>query len=273
MVQYITEKNCDQGAYIVKLENFEGPFDLLYYLISQEKINIWDVSLAHITNQFLSYLKTMKELEIDIAADYLVMAASLLHLKSNLLLPNSPFEYEEEQNEILMFGSKEELVQSLLEYRRFKLLAQELKDREKKKSRVYYRNPLPRNVNTAKIKQISLLNYSPSSLKSALQRIQARKEEERKTQRMNLPDDISFLDKFKQIIDILKQKTAEYFYLKDFVWKKNKEEIVLTFFTLLELARRGNVSLKQSALFGTITVFQKEGGAGAPGELSQGEEE
>lgn len=263
MTYFIAERNHDKGAYVVKLENFEGPFDLLFYLISKEKMDIWEVSLAHITNQFLYYLQTMKELEVNVAADYLVMAASLLRLKSNLLLPNPSYGDENEESEFLMFGSKEELVHSLLEYRRFKLLAQKLKEREKTEDRIYLRfnnysyDQQKQNNQSVKVKQMALVNHSADTLKLALKQLYERKIEREKEKKLNLPEDVSFFEKLKQILNTFKEKTTEYFYLKDFLLKKNKEELVLTFFTLLELARRGEIILKQNKIFGTITIFKK----------------
>ena len=105
----------------IKLPIFEGPFDLLFHLVKKAELDIWSVSIAAITEQYLDYLQSMRELNLDIASEFLVMAATLLRLKSKLLLPRPPLAAEEEEDEgLFQFNSPEELFQRLEEYRRFK---------------------------------------------------------------------------------------------------------------------------------------------------------
>jgi segregation and condensation protein A len=236
----------------VKLPVFEGPFELLFHLINKEEVNIWEIPLAKITEEYLLYLQSMQELQIDLAGEFLVMAASLLYLKSQLLLPQPPSFSPEEEVEALFFGSKEELVRSLLEYKRFKLIAAKLKEREDQQKRIFLRSPaLPRVIIVNR--QCSLYPHDLESLKDALQQI--KKKNVKKTEMISLPEEIPFSHKLREIVSRLRKKGFFKYYLDDFLDKKEKKEIVLTFFVLLELAKRGRVSLQQQKIFGEICVL------------------
>ena len=126
-------------GYTIKLSNFEGSFDLLYHLISREKLNIWEITLAQITRQYLAYLQDMDELDIETTSDFLVMAATLLRLKSRMLLPLYEEKEETENDEMLAINTKEELFERILEYRSFKNAAEWLREREHKQNRIFLR--------------------------------------------------------------------------------------------------------------------------------------
>ena len=124
---------------------FEGPFDLLFHLINKEEVDIRDISLSKITDQYLDYLHSLPQLNTDRAGDFLVMAASLLYLKSQILLPQAPSFLQGREEEALFFGSKEELVRHLLEYNFYKSVAAKLKTG--KRSRIkFLRSPGPPKI-------------------------------------------------------------------------------------------------------------------------------
>ena len=126
-----------------KLESFEGPLDLLLHLIDKDEIDIYDIPVSRITDQYLEYLHAMQEMELDVTSEFLVMAATLLAIKSGQLLPRPPAmeEYEEFWDEDEMLDPRDELVHKLVEYRRFKQLAEQLRDREMARSLVYSKEP------------------------------------------------------------------------------------------------------------------------------------
>ena len=113
-------------ACTIKIQNFEGPFDLLFHLIEKNKINIYDIPINEITDQYMDYLFKMQELDMEVASEFLVMAATLLHIKSRLLLPNPR---QDEKEEI---DPREELVLKLVEYKRYKRFTEILKQRGKR---------------------------------------------------------------------------------------------------------------------------------------------
>src|SRR5262249_22154615 len=133
------EEEARRDAYRVKLEIFEGPLDLLLYLIRKDEIDIYDIPIAHITEQYLSYLGLMQELDIAVAGDFLVMASTLIYIKSKLLLPPDPkAEGEEDLNE----DPRAELVERLLEYQKYKSASQMLYSRGEIEGACYTRGAL-----------------------------------------------------------------------------------------------------------------------------------
>lgn len=242
----------DKDRYCVKLPVFEGPFDLLFHLINKEEVDIWEIPLAKITEEYLQYLQSMQELKIDLAGEFLVMAASLLYLKSQMLLPQHPSFFPGEEEEALFFGSKEELVRCLLEYKRFKLIAINLKERENQQKRIFLRSPGLQRVIIVN-RQCSLYPHDLESLKHAFQ--QLKKKKGKRTEMISLPEEMPFNHKIRQIVAILRKNSFFKYFLDDFLNKTEKKEIVLTFFVLLELAKRGRVSLQQQNIFGEICVL------------------
>jgi segregation and condensation protein A len=251
-------KDVDSNGCHIKLLDFEGPFELLYNLVSKEELNIWDIPLARITREYLEYLQTMQDLQVHLAADFMVMAASLLHLKSRLLLPSLPAESPEGLREELYFGSKEELVRCLLEYRFFKSISIELKKREEGQKRIYLRALNPQRT-VCPVGQLSLSPFSLEHLKIALQKLKERKS--KKAQAGTVPfsreTEITLSAKIRQLLQLFKSRYAALeCYLEDFLLQGKKNENVVTFVAFLELARRGKVSLLQKKLFGKVRIIR-----------------
>ncbi|MBS4536234.1 segregation/condensation protein A [Clostridium sp. D2Q-14] len=123
--------------YNITLESFEGPFDLLYHLIEKEEVDIYDISIAKITEQYIDYLSLMEELDLEITSEFLIMAATLLEIKSKMLLPNTKIEGE--QIEMEEADPREELIQRLIEYKKYKIAAEKFKKREEVHSKVFYK--------------------------------------------------------------------------------------------------------------------------------------
>ena len=123
-------------SYKISLPIFEGPFDLLFHLIEKNEVDIYDIPIAHITAQYLDYIKTMQKMDLDVASEFLVMAANLVSIKAKMLLPKPPKEIAEQEPEV---DPRDELVERLLEYKKFKYVAEHLKEREKSWERVYTR--------------------------------------------------------------------------------------------------------------------------------------
>ena len=125
----------------VKLQVFEGPLDLLLYLLEKNKVNIYDIPIVEITEQYMEYIREMKRQDLEVLSEFLVMAATLIDIKSRMLLPSNPDSEEEEED------PRAELVQQLLEYKMYKCMAYELKDRQMDAGRVMYKKPtIPEEV-------------------------------------------------------------------------------------------------------------------------------
>ena len=127
-----------EASYRIRLEQFEGPLDLLLHLIKKNEINIYDIPMALITKQYLEHINLMKSLNLVVAGEFLVLAATLIHIKSKMLLPSEPDGEEEEGQD-----PRAELVRQLLQYKQFKEAAYDLQDRERLWREVYRRAPLP----------------------------------------------------------------------------------------------------------------------------------
>lgn len=127
-------------SYQVKVDGFEGPLDLLLHLVNRYEIDIYDIPVSKITDQYMNYIHTMRELELDLASEYLVMAASLLAIKSQMLLPNPTL--EEVDDESLEEDPREDLMRKLIEYRKYKQAAEGLKEKEVEANRIYTRPPM-----------------------------------------------------------------------------------------------------------------------------------
>ena len=251
----LSTKEVETDHYHVKLPIFEGPFDLLFHLVKKEELDIWEISLSRITDQYLQYLQSMKNFNMNVAGDFLVMAASLLHLKSRMMLPRpSPF-LQEIEEDALYFGSKEDLVRCLLEYSKIKSAASILKERELQQARIFLRSPdQPQRVLIIN-RQCSLYPYNLDSLKQAFYQLKDRKiSNNKKKELVTFSQEFSFGKKIRQIISILRKYTSIHYYIDDFLVKEERNELVVTFFALLELARRGRLSLRQESLFGKIRI-------------------
>lgn len=123
-------------AYQIKLEVFEGPFDLLFHLLEKNEVDIYDIPIAKITEQYLGYITAIQILDLEVASEFLVMAANLLAIKARMLLPKPPVEDEEALEE---YDPRDELVEKLLEYKKFKVMADFFQEKETLMNRVYTR--------------------------------------------------------------------------------------------------------------------------------------
>ncbi len=240
--------------YHVIVPGFEGPFDLLCHLASREEVNIWEISIAQIVDEYIQYLSTMREqMHMSMAGEFLVMASSLLQLKSRLLLPRLPARLRESEEEAFYFGSKEDLVRSLLEYRRFKLIAGELQRRERLQQGIYFRTPHGERVITVNMMQSSLFPHSPERLVNALKNLKERNISNNEDL-IKLPEELSFRSVMRNILTAVRKAGNVFRYLDEFLCGKSKGELVVSFFAFLELARRGRLTLEQKKLFDPIRV-------------------
>lgn len=240
-------------TYKVKLEIFEGPLDLLLYLIRKNEIDIYDIHIITITQQYLEYLDLMKALNLEIAGEFLVMAATLMHIKSRSLLPNQDDESAAEQGP----DPLEELRRQLIEYQQYRDAALVLKDKEILEKDVFTRSYFEeRNLklgDSAELGDLSLFDLL-SALKTVLNKTG------NSASLMQLTaEQISVKDKIAWILETLKDKKSLTF---DSLFKDlcSKIEIVSTFLALLELIRLQAVKVLQQTLFGTIHIYSIDAG-------------
>lgn len=234
-------------TYKVQLPVFEGPLDLLLYLIKKEEINIHDIPIARIANQYLEYMEMMKLLDLDIAGEFILMAATLMHIKSKTLLPAE----EKEEVPAEETDPREELVRKLLEYKKFKEAAGQLKDMHTKRRDIFTRRPEAGNTEFNEEEQ-----YFEASLFDLITAFsKALKEVPRSAFHRVIKDEFTISDKIHDILHVLVEKSVVYF-SELFKKAKNKNEVVAIFLALLELIKLKEIGVKQRAPFGEIEIVR-----------------
>ena len=231
--------------YKFKINDFEGPLDLLLHLIKDSEMDILNIEIVKLTNQYLNYIKSMNEINLVIASEYLVIASELTFLKSKHLLPKQDEEVlDEEYIEV-----KENLVKRLLEYKQYKEVTKDFKDLEEKRKEVFTK--VPSNLNEYKASEISLGNdISLDDLLIAFQKFLERKKYEEPISTKITTKEISLEERTKTIRNILKmKKRVEFFELFDNI---SKPYVIVTFLSILEMARKNELVIVQENNFDKI---------------------
>lgn len=247
--------------YQVKIDAFEGPLDLLLHLINRLEIDIYDIPVAQITEQYLLYIHTMKELKLDVASEFLVMAATLLAIKSKMLLPKQEEDFHEEDHEMTFEEDpRDELVERLIEYRKFKEAAHDLKSMEEDRSLMFTKPPSDLSDFAKDSEQTkSELNVSLYDMLAAFQKLLRRKKLQRPMATKIARQEISIETRMTEIMDELKQLDGRKNF-NDLFPKPTKDHIVVTFLAILELMKRKQIDAWQQENFGEIFVeAAKEG--------------
>jgi segregation and condensation protein A len=244
-----------------KLEAFEGPLDLLLHLIDKNELDIYNIPIKEITDQYLEYVQAMHELELEVTSEFLVMAASLLSIKSKMLLPKPPvIEYDDSlydlDNEL---DPRAELVQKLIEYRKYKSIADLLRDKEVERSLVYTREPEDLSPFLPVVQENPVLGLDVGDLLIAFQRT-LRKMVSRNTVSKIRRDEISVKDRMKEIVHLLGERIGKLLFSKLFDYEMTREEIVVTFLALLELMKMKKVVCYQHSLFEDIVIQARQEG-------------
>lgn len=235
-------------GYKVKLEIFEGPLDLLLYLIKREEIDIYDIPIAKITDQYLEQLEMMKLLDLDIAGEFIVMAATLMQIKSRMLLPpeEAPEGAEMEEED-----PRAELVKRLLEYKKFKEAADELTEKEAMASRLYSRRSEEKPA--LETEDSPFFEASIFDLLTAFSKIL--KDVPKETFYKLVKDEFTVGEKIHDIFHMLVNKPKIYF-SKLFNQAKSKLEIIATFLAVLEMIRLKEILIVQTERFGEIEIIR-----------------
>jgi segregation and condensation protein A len=234
-------------TYNIKIPEFEGPFDLLLHLIRENKIDIYDIPIAVITSQYLEYLEMMKELNLEIAGDFLVLAATLIHIKSRMLLPADEELPPDEQED-----PRVELVQRLLEYQKFKEAAGDLRSKEDVWMKVFHREPVSDSEEGEK--ELYLFDINLFDLLDAFKKILDKAPPEIVS---ITKETLTVKDKMSGIMEIMEdQETVRFENL--FVEGITRIQLIVTFVALLELIRLGLIRAYQEREFGNIWVINPE---------------
>lgn len=234
------------------INDFEGPLDLLLHLIKTSEVDIYDIEIEKITKQYLDFIRSMEDMNLTIASEYLVMASELIELKSRLLLPSNKDLGEDEYEE----DPRENLINRLLEYKKYKDMIDTFKELEEERRDIFTKEP----INLSKYKDIETNNNGDISLEdliNALNNFLKRKEDERPIQTKITKKELSVKDRTRDIRNILKQKKKVSFF--ELFEVKTREYVVVTFLSILEMAKRGELNIIQENNFNDIIVNLKEG--------------
>lgn len=224
----------------ITLGEFEGPLDLLLYLIRQDQVNIYDIPVARITDEYLRYLHLMKELDLTVAGDFLVMAAQLIDLKSRMLLPRDPLAQEEE-----ILDPRADLVNRLLEHEKFKAAAQMLWSRATVERAVFTRAEIETDKNNPEV-VVGLFD-----LLTVFQKILARHKEEVMLEIER--EEVTMAEMIERLRNMVRS-AGEISLMKFFERAQSRRELVVAFLSVLELVRMAEISLIQQETFGDITA-------------------
>ena len=242
----------------VKLQVFEGPLDLLLYLLDKNKVNIYDIPIVEITAQYMEYIAEMKRQDLDVLSEFLVMAATLIDIKSKMLLPRNPGDEEEETD------PRAELVQQLLEYKMYKCMAYELKDRQVDAQRVMFKKPtipeevlayeeplnveeLVSDITLAKLNEIfkSIMRKQQDKIYPLRSKFGKIEKEE-----VSLEEKTEYLENYAT--------THKHFSFRSLLEaQSSKVEVIVTFLAILELMKTGKILISQEHIFDDIQIDSK----------------
>jgi segregation and condensation protein A len=239
----------------VRLEVFEGPLDLLLYLIEKNKIDIYDIPIVMITEQYMAYIRNMQTQDMNVMSEFLVMAATLIDIKCRMLLPREVNEEGEEED------PREELVRKLLEYKMYKYMAFELRDRQVDAAKSWYKEPsLPKEVEDYKapIDYEELMGgVNLAKLHEIFKNVLKRQEDKIDPIRSGFgkieKDEINMEEKQIYIEDYVKSHKT--FSFRNLLEKQgSKMEVIVTFMAILEMMKQGVISIVQEETFSDIII-------------------
>lgn len=265
MTEHIDEFESSPDAYRVKLETFEGPLDLLIHLIKQSEVNIYDIPISLITEQYLGYIDLMQEMNLDVAGEFLVMAATLIHIKSKMLLPRPETAASGEPEE----DPREALVRRLIEHQQFKAAAEQLHEREAMRSAQFTR-PDSRVAGAADDEYEPQLEVDLFSLLTAFKGVLERAN--RRPPMVIPPEQISIEDRIHQLLARLSETEACGFEDLFSGGDGSRAFMIVTFLAVLEMIRLKLIRVFQSGSFGAIRVYKRARPADAPHPIGDPEQ-
>ena len=233
--------------YTIEINNFEGPLDLLLHLIKKAELDICEISIVEITKQYLDYINLMESMNLNIASEYLTMAAELIEIKSSILLPKKKIDNEDDYEE----DPKENLINRLIEYEKYKEISEVFKKYEQDRKELYTKKPTDLEIYNTVTNEISE-NFDLNDLMSALNKMLDRKKLDKPLNTKITNREYSITERSNQIKNILKnKKQVEFTDLFDIY---SKDYIVITFLSILTMARHQELSITQDKNFGKIMI-------------------
>lgn len=233
--------------YKFEINNFEGPMDLLLHLIKKSEVDICDISILDITKQYMDYINLMESLNLNIASEYLVMAAELIEIKSSILLPKKQVEIEDDYED----DPRENLINRLIEYEKYKKISELLKEYEQDRKKIHIKSPSDLMQYTTQDKSVQE-TFDMNDLMNAFNKVLERKELDKPLNTKITNKEYSVSERSIEIKKILTQKKKiEFTDLFDVV---RKDYIVVTFLAILNMARHNELKIIQENNFDNIII-------------------
>ena len=241
----------ETNKYAIKIDNFEGPLDLLCHLIDKNKMDIYDIKINEIADQYIEYLNQMEEMNLDIASEFIMMASTLIYLKSKSLLPKQ----EEAEEEL----TEEELIQRIIEYKKYKEIIKKLKVNYEENSKIFLGNQEQIELPKKRIEKEYNKDLIPNLYKTLLEKNEEKiNKNAENIEKIAITDNYTVTSKVKEMFKAL-IKNNKFVFNKLFSLKEhNKQEVVKAFSGLLEMSKRDKVNTKQEDLFEDIIVEKKK---------------
>lgn len=237
----------ETNKYAIKLENFEGPLDLLCHLIDKNKMDIYDIKLSEITDQYIAYISQMEEMNLEVTSEFLIMASTLLYIKSKNLLPTEV----EDEREL----TEEELLQRIIEYKKYKEISKKIREfyeqNTKRCFKLQENIELPKQKLEREYKKETIIELYTKIVESNKNRLN---QNAKNIEKIAITDTYTVGSKVKEMFRELLRKPKFIFNKLYKVSESNKNEVVTAFTGLLELSRRSKVITSQEELFGDIVV-------------------
>ena len=234
-------------SYLVTIDNFSGPLDLLLHLIKQSNIDIYDIKIEEITKQYLDYIETMSNMNLDIASSYLVMASELIEMKSSYLLPKKEKEVDEYEED-----PKERLIKRLVEYRNYKEAIEKFHELEVDRQN-YYTKPSSELSDFEKSNKLPT-DVELSDLLDAFSKFLSRKEIEKPLNTKITNKEYSIQERSSEIKNLIKKSKKVFF--NDLFTVRTRSYIVITFLSILSLAKNNEINIKQDNNFDEILLCE-----------------
>ncbi len=237
----------ESNKYAIKIENFEGPLDLLCHLIDKNKMNIYDIKISEIADQYIEYINKMEELNLEVTSEFLIMASTLLYIKSKGLLPNQAEAAEE--------LTEEQLIQRIIEYKKYKEITAKFRAGYEEFSKRFFKIPELIELPKQKLEVEYSKEILPDLYKGIIERNNEKINQNAKNiEKIAIVETYTVASKVKEMFKELIRKPKFVFNKLYSISKCNKQEVVTAFTGLLELSRRNKVTTVQEELFGDITV-------------------
>lgn len=233
-----------------KINEFEGPLDLLLHLIKQSEVNICDINIVDIAKQYMDFINKMEEMNLNVASEYLIMAAELMEIKSQILLPKKEMQYEDEYEE----DPREQLINRLLEYEKYKNITSSFRKYEQERQYIHSKEPYDLSQLITRTNELDE-TFDIDDLVDALNKMLARKELDKPLNTKIATKEYSVHERTNQIRNLLKdRKKLEFTELFEI---RTKDFVVVTFLSILSMARNQEINISQDKNFGNIFLEER----------------